>query len=212
MTAQIALLIGREIANAMNENRETITVAMTQHLKSIGETASSEKFTVRNLNATQVLIEGEGVTEQAMTYLRGAGFDVLHSGNIAVAKDNNTKRKLNSTRGGAGAEKVSELRYYNDDKSIRDARKMFQNLVEAKDWRYFPQFLKDLDNVVANARMREGHTEDDDANDGSTAENTERKHAPIMKNDDKGRAVAGVEEEPTVVINDEAAPKAEEAA
>lgn len=192
MQNEIALLIGREIAAAMNENRETVQRVMGAHLKSIGETASADKFTVRNLNADQVIIEGESVTEQAATYLRGAGFDVLHSGNVLVAKSNNANKRKLQSRGGADT-RVGELKFFNDDKSIRDARKMYQTLVEAKDWRFFPQFLKDLDNVIVNARMREGHDVDSDPDDGSTAENTEQKHAPMLKNDAKDRAVAAAD-------------------
>lgn len=189
---QIEQMIGREIAAAMNENRDTAEAAMLDFFQTTGETAGANKFSVRNFNSNQVLIEGEGVTEQAATFLRGAGFDVLHSGNVAIAKTN-SKRRMNS-RGGANVEKVSELRFFNDDKSIRDARKMYQNLVEAKDWRFFAQFLKDMDNVISNARMREGHDADDENNDGSTAESTQAR-APILKNDKSDRAVAGAEPE-----------------
>lgn len=167
----------------MNQQREAISASLLEYLKSVGETASLDAFTVTNLNSNTVLLKGAAVTEQAAQFLRSNGFTVFRSGEMAVAKK---AKKKKSNRGGDNVGNISELHYFNDDKSIRVAKKMYEELVEAKDWRYFPQFLQEIDRVIANARVREGHPMDDEEDD-SDSEN-----APIVQNEGR-RAIAEVE-------------------
>lgn len=193
-------IITREVAAAVEEQRSEVFASVMDYLyvrRNVEESAL-RSVSVRVLNGECALVEGEPVCAEMASHLRGAGYDVLHEGSMLTARLRKRAKRPHVTRErmlsrakrpSSGDVMKHGLRFFNDTKSINWARKAYNDMVGAPDWRFFPRFLESLDNVIADARTLAGLSEDDDVDEGLDGNS-----APVVQDDGRG-VVAALEDE-----------------